>query len=158
MSYNPAPVADVDIDVINTGWPASYSSTNQILPIVGAGGRTRATIASNQITIYAGSHWRLEWSPSQTVPTNFNGFYEAQFYNVTDSVYIGLDTRCATPLAGDLRKCRTVCSAIILDSDITTSMTLEVRFSTCSTNLRDGDASGYEIHKFPTIRVFEIPA
>ena len=155
MTYQQAGTADVKVDIINTGWPASYSGGADIVsPITGTGGRTGATISSNQITLSSGSHWRLEWSPSQSIGSGATTF-EAQFYSITDSAYVGQSTFAGSQ-NNDLRKCRIVATHLILSSEISTSITLECRLKNCTTNLVDGDI--YEISDKPTLRIFEVLA
>jgi hypothetical protein len=152
MTYQQAGVADI----INTGGPASYASGADIVsPIIGTSGRTNATISSNQITLTSGSHWRLEWSPSQSIGATGSTTFEAQFYSVTDGAYVGQSTFAGSQNA-DLRKCRIVATHFILSSEITTSITLECRLKSCTTNLIDGDV--YEISDKSTLRIFEVPA
>ena len=159
MSFQPSPVADVDIDLVGVGWPASYSTAADIvIPIVGSGGRTRATINSNQITLPAGSHYRLELSYSVfgTSPAAQSARIEIQWYNYTDGVYFGQSAYGAGDAYDDSRTGRICATALVLDSDISTSLVVEARIKACLATLRDGDIAEYS--KNPTLRIMELPA
>ena len=62
MTFTARPVAPFSIDILSAGDPSSFAA-DQKIPCTGTTGQTRATISSGQITVYAGSHWRLEYSP-----------------------------------------------------------------------------------------------
>lgn len=158
MSFQPSPVIDVDIDIVEVGWPASYAAAADIvIPIVGTGGRTSATISSNQITLPAGSHYRLELSYNVFGrSSNFSGELEIQWYSVTGTAYIGQSAYGAGDDDDDARTGRICATALILNSEISTSLVLEARIKACTTDLRDGDIAEYGSN--PTLRIMELPA
>lgn len=159
MTFTARPIAPFKIDILAGGNPSSYTAGAQI-PCSGtpSPSNTTATVSSGQIILPAGSHWRIEYSPAFTSTDNINGYvkYEIGLYSVTNSQYIGQSLFASSDgasfdpnLAG-----RCVASALILNSEITTSITIEARIvsqanMTTATQNRDGTA---------TFRVMELPA
>lgn len=124
MTFTARPVAPFSIDILSAGDPSSFAD-DQKIPCTGTPGQTRATISSGQITVYAGSHWRLEYSPCFTTSP-----WEVQFYSVTDEDYIGQSCLGSGPpphSSNHARKGRPTACALILNSDISTSKVIEVR-------------------------------
>ena len=121
MTFTARPVAPFSVDILSAGDPSSFAA-DQKIPCTGTPGQTRATISSGQITVYAGSHWRLEYSPCFA-----SGHWEIQFYSVTDSSYIGQS--CWGTGIGNYheRKGRLTACALLLNSDISTSKVIEAR-------------------------------
>lgn len=157
MTFTARPIAPFKIDILAGGNPSSYTAGAQI-PCSGTPSNTTATVSSGQIILPAGSHWRIEYSPAFTSTDNINGYvkYEIGLYSVTDSQYIGQSLFASSDgasfdpnLAG-----RCVASALVLNSEITTSMIIEARIVS-QTNMataiqnRDGTA---------TFRIMELPA
>ena len=119
MTFTARPVAPFSIDILSAGDPSSFAA-NQKIPCTGTPGQTRATISSGQITVYAGSHWRLEYSPCFRI-----GPWEIQFYSVTDGDYIGQSCWGTAPGRYPERKGRLTACALLLNSDISTSKVIE---------------------------------
>ncbi len=156
MTYTARPISPFKVDILTGSNPASYTADAQI-PCTGTPSTT-ATVSSGQITLPAGSHWRVEYSPAFSSTDNTNGYvkYEIGLYSVTDSQYIGQSLFASSDGASfDPNKAgRCVASALILNSEITTSMTIEARIvsqtnMTSATQNRDGSA---------TFRIMELPA
>lgn len=83
--------------------------------------------------VYSGSSWYLEFSPGVRC-NGRNGIAEIQLYNVTSSQWIGQSAyMCVqTSLGSSARQGRRVARALILDSEITTSATIQLRIRSIS--------------------------
>ena len=124
-----------------------------------------ATTGGTQITLYSGSSYYLEASVQ---PRNINrdGAMTAQFYNVTGAQYIGREVyfNFATSYASVGRVGRKVASALILDSDISTSMVIDLRrTSQTGSNwsysiTTDVGIDGFNYTGYPSIRVWQLPS
>lgn len=152
MTFTARPVAPFSIDILSAGDPSSFAA-DQKIPCTGTPGQTRATINSGQITVYAGSHWRLEYSPCFTIAP-----WEIQFYSVTDGDYIGQSCWGTGVGSYHERKGRLTACALILNSDISTSKVIEVRIisesgmgsrTSATYNMGFGNAS-FRIMELPT--------
>ena len=152
MTFIAPPIAPFSMDLLSSGDPSSFAA-GQAIPCTGTPSATGATVSSGQITIYSGSHWRIEYSPCFT-----GSQFEIQLYNFTDSSYIGQS--CVSTSTGSYpeRKCRQSACALILNSEISTSMVIEARIVslvsmgsriTATVNKSFGNA---------TFRIMELPA
>lgn len=122
-----------------------------------------ATTGGTQITLYSGSSYYLEASVQ---PRNIgrNGTMTAQFYDATGAQYIGREVyfNFATSYASVGRVGRKVASALILDSDISTSMVIELRrTSQTGSNWSYSITTNVGIDNFtytgyPSIRVWQL--
>lgn len=124
---------------------------------------TDITTTSTSITLYSGSSYYVECSLfAQT--TNKNGAVVWQFYSDTDSTFIGQSahTNLVTHFGTAARVGRHVSSALILDSDISTSKTISVRtVSLTGTGWlfsMAGLASHINFVGYPTLRVMQLPS
>ena len=88
---------------------------------------------TTNFTVYSGSSWYLEFSPGVRC-SGRNGIAEIQLYNVTASQWIGQSAyMCVqTSLGSSARQGRRVARALILDSEITTSATIQLRIRSIS--------------------------
>lgn len=124
-----------------------------------------ATIGGTQITLYSGSSYYIEASIQ---PRNINkdGAMTAQLYDVTNAQYIGREVyfNFASSYASVGRVGRKVASALILDSDISTSMIIELRRTSqtgsnwsysITTNV---GIDGFSYTGYPSIRVWQLPS
>jgi hypothetical protein len=124
-----------------------------------------ATTGGTQITLNSGSSYYLEAS-IQPRNSSRNGEMTAQFYNVTSSQYIGREVyfNFATSYAYVGRVGRKVASALILDSDISTSMVIDLRrTSQTGSNwsysiTTDVGIDGFNYVGYPSIRVWQLPS
>jgi hypothetical protein len=157
MTYTARPIAPFKIDILAGGNPSTYTAGAQI-PCSGTPSNTTATVSSGQITLPAGSHWRIEYSPAFASTDNSTGYvkYEIGLYSVTDSQYIGQSLFASSDgasfdpnLAG-----RCVASALILNSEITTSKTIEARLVSQS----QMTGATLNIMGTSTFRIMELPA
>ena len=88
------------------------------------------SLSSNKLVISSGYSWLLECH--MTIYSTDTGSYTAQWYNETNSVYVGQEAVCArhgSGLRNQLRQTRKVCRALILASDFgsNSSMTVYAR-------------------------------
>lgn len=157
MTFTARPIAPFKVDILAGSNPAAYTAGAQI-PCSGTPSNTAATVSSGQIILPAGSHWRIEYSPAFTSTDNATGYvkYEIGLYSVTDSQYIGQSLFASSDGAGfDPNKAgRCVASALILNSEITVSMTIEARLVSQS----QMTGSTLNINGTSTFRVMELPA
>ena len=84
-------------------------------------------------TVYSGSSWYLEFSPGVRC-NGKNGIAEIQLYDATASAWIGQSAyMCVNGSVGSsARQGRRVARALILDSDISTSATIQLRIKSIS--------------------------
>jgi len=112
---------------------------------------TRATVSGNRLTVYTGSHWRIEFSGGQWSTTNWSQY---QIYSVTDGDYVGIQAIGGGPTYSV--KGRVCATALILNSDISTSKELEFRFVAGSGNVARTD-SAYASFQYLPVKIFELP-
>ena len=159
MTFTARPIAPFTVDILAGSDPSSFTAGTKI-PGTGTPSNTRVTVSSGQITLLSGSHWRLEYSPNFFSTDLTNGYvkYEIAFYSVTDSQYIGQSMFASSDGAGfDPNKAgRCVASALVLDSDITISKTIEARIVSQS-QMASGSATA-NYYGTATFRVMELPA
>lgn len=125
------------------------------------------TTGNNYFTIYAGSSYYLEASVL-VVNTKRNGAISWQFRDSTNGVYIGSDAQINLSTSGYAsvgRVGRKVCSALILDSDISTSMDIEViRTAETGTNwiysvdTTNHSINGWDYVGYPSVRIWQLPS
>ena len=151
MTYTMRPLSPIKVDIIlakPTG--GSFPCTQNL---DGQCDFTRATISGNKITIYSGSHWRIEYSGGSHASSG-NRFVKYQIYSVTDGDYIGLEGIGHGESYSTKAKC--CATALILNSEISTSKELEFRVVDASTNL-PRTASIYASFQYMPIKIFELP-
>jgi hypothetical protein len=128
---------------------------------------TDITVTSNSITLYSGSSYYIEavvqsFNPAGAGSVPGACFY--QLYNATGSAYIGNDA--GEDLTGTtgapLRQGRKCAAALILDSDISTSMTVELRIKTLTGAGWNFDVLSWNTPGawigFPSMRVWQLPS
>lgn len=83
--------------------------------------------------VYSGSSWYLEFSPGVRC-NGKNGIAEIQLFNVTASAWIGQSAYMCldASMGSSARQGRRVARALILDSDISTSATIQLRIRSIS--------------------------
>ena len=125
---------------------------------------TDITVTSNSITIYSGSSYYIEGTVQANNGTSgVRGTCFYQLYNATGAAYIGNDA--GEDLTGTtgapLRQGRKCAAALILDSDISTSMTIELRIKTLTGTGWDFNVLGWQgvsgYIGFPSLRVWQLP-
>lgn len=154
MTFTARPIAPFSADILSVGNPSSYTAGQQI-PVTGTPSKTNATVSSGQFTLPAGSHWRIELSVNFLGdPVTGSAAFEFQFYSVTDSAYIGQSGwGSGNSTAGDSRKGRVCCTALVLNSEITTSKTIEARLIS---SIDTADGAAYIGTN--NLRIMELPA
>lgn len=151
MTFQARPIAPFSVDILTMTDGSSFSAGSQI-PCTGTPANTNATVSSGQITLYSGSHWRLEYSARFAGTTQF----EIQFYDLSGSgAYIGQSLWGTSPGQNAARKGRVVCTALILNSDISTSKAVEVRIVS---QVNMASANPYPYTGTQTLRIMELPA
>lgn len=123
------------------------------------------TTGNNYFTLYSGSSYYIEASVH---PRNVsrNGAMSWQLRDATNGVYVGADAymNFASSYASVGRVGRRVCTALILDSDITTSMDIEiVRTAQSGSGWSYSIATNVGIDNFnyvgyPSVRVWQLPS
>jgi hypothetical protein len=122
-----------------------------------------ASITSNRLTLPTGSSYYLEGSVL-VQNSSKNGAITWQWYDNTNSAYIGSEgfMNFATSFGAVARVSRRVSCALVLDSDITTSIDVELRIKTLTgtnwnmTITADG-ISSFDYVGYPSIRILELP-
>jgi len=121
---------------------------------------TDIATSSPNITLFSGSSYYLEASLLCTASsTPSNEKISFRFYNVTGASYIGQSCEMTMNpnFSANFRIGRRVCSALVLDSDISTSMIVQVRIEAIT-------GSGWSFTGFPswagqpTIRILQLPS
>ena len=149
MTYIMRPVSPIKVDTLLAKPKSGTKPVAQTL--AGQCDFTRATVSGNRLTVYAGSHWRIEFSGGQYSAGNWAKY---QIYSVTDSSYIGLEA-----IGGGESysvKGRVCATALILNSDISTSKELEFRFVDGSSATARTNSAYASFHYIP-VKIFELP-
>ena len=123
------------------------------------------TTGDNYFTLYSGSSYYIEASVYAR-NGHINGAMSWQFRDATSSTYIGADAymNFATSYASVGRVGRRVCAALVLDSDITTSMDIEIvrtaeSGSSWQYNLTiDVGLLNYNYIGYPSVRIWQLPS
>ena len=124
MTYTRKRVSPFKIDVLKID-----KKSGQRQDIAGSIVNTRATLhnSNERIRLYSGSHWRISWSAGQLYESgNNNKFINTTIYDWTNSAYIGTNGVCSGWY--HLTRGRSVASALILNSDITSNSYIELGF------------------------------
>ena len=149
MTYQFKKVTPFKIDIIR----ASYQSTNQIA-LSGSLPNTSASISSNRLTIPSGSDWYICCSAGQKYGTGNGAATTMQIWDYTNSQYIGIKANCTG--WESLVRGRSAACALILDSEISTSLELGFWYQTASSGTwYSNDADMYQ---FITLQIMELPA
>lgn len=125
---------------------------------------TNITATSNSITLYSGSSYYIEaYVQADNGVGNPRGTCYYQLYDATSSTYIGNEAGedLTSSTGAALRQGRKCAAALILDSDISTSMTVELRIKTLT-----GSGWNFNVYSwlpvapypgFPSLRVWQLP-
>lgn len=147
--------APLKVDFLNQ---ANRDGTGYITFTLPTSYNTDITASSSDFTLYSGSSYYLEASV-RADNLDRNGAVDFQFYSQTDGVTIGQDAQMNfnNGFAGVARIGRRVCSALVLDSDISTSKVIKLRANITGSNWSFSvpfpSWTGY-----PTIRIIQLPS
>jgi hypothetical protein len=163
MSYNPLIVSTTPIkaDIIKAGTPTS-SAANGRFSLSGTINGS-ASIVSDRLRLSTGSSYYLEGSVL-VQQTARDGAITWQWYDNTNSTYIGSEgfMNLATSFGAVARVSRRVACALVLDSDISTSIDVELRIksltgSTWNLTITATGISTFNYVGYPSARILEIP-
>jgi len=123
-----------------------------------------ASITSNRLTLPTGSSYYLEGS-ILVQNSSTNGAITWQWYDNTNSAYIGSEgfMNFATSFGAVARTSRRVSCALVLDSDITSSIDVELRIkaltgSGWNMTITTSGISTFDYVGYPSIRILELPS
>lgn len=135
----------------------SYNNTSPLNTSIFFNGTTN-------FVVYSGSSWYLEFSPGVRC-NGRNGIAEIQLYNVTSSQWIGQSAyMCVNgTLGSSARQGRKAARALILDSDISTSATIQLRIksifgTTWSMNQNSSGMATIDYAGAACARIVELPS
>lgn len=163
MTFIGRPVAPFKTDFLRVSFSGTMTN-NPVAVLSGSLDNTNATISGNTITVYSGSHWRIEYSNSIIQPAILDYGTFSRIYSVTDAATIGTrGVMCAVPANPPsntqyLTMGRAVACALILDSDISTSKTLQFEVEGNAADLTYYGGSLDTRFQYGILRVLEIPA
>ncbi|MGA1706758.1 MAG: hypothetical protein ACO39X_06925 [Candidatus Nanopelagicaceae bacterium] len=160
MTYATRPVAPIAVDFLRLGAATGNLPANPILTITGTPTNTNATVSSNQITLPAGSHWRIEAS-NQAITSqdsNYSELFFLDIYDVNAASNVGFAGVISESIPGTntgyLTRGRATACAFILSSDISTSMTLRLQIIAPSGELRTS-TDGLKLYGI--VKIMELP-
>lgn len=123
-----------------------------------------ASIVSNRLRLVAGSSYYIEASPLLN-QTNANGTIVFGVYDSGTSAYLH---ECSFTFGPSVTRntaeiSRMCTSALILDSDITASMDIEIRIKTLTgtgwnMTIQTDGIGGYNFVGYPSLRLLELPS
>ena len=163
MSYAPSLLSSSNIraDIIKAGTPTATAVNGRFTLSGTINGR--ASIVSDRLRLSAGSSYHLEGSVL-VQNSNRNGAITWQWYDNTNSTYIGSEgfMNLVTSLGAVARVSRRVAYALVLDSDISTSIDVELRIksltgSTWNLTITATGISTFNYVGYPSARILEIP-
>lgn len=154
MTFTARPVAPFKVDILSAGEPSSLVVGQQI-PCTGSPTETSATVSGGQITLPAGSHWRIEYSACFAGDSSGDCSFEIGFYSFSSLGFIGHSLYGSSDGYNPTRMGRCVATLLLLNSQITTSTTIEARII-AQTAMTSGLPYSY-IGK-AGFRIMELPA
>jgi hypothetical protein len=163
MSYNLVGVSVTPIlaDVIKAGTPTS-AAVNGRFSLSGTINGS-ASIVSDRLRLPTGSSYYLEGSVL-IQQTALNGAITWQWYDNTNSTYIGSEgfMNLATSFGSVGRISRRVACALVLDSDITSSVDVELRIKSLTgtswnLTITSSGIGAFDFVGYPSARILEIP-
>lgn len=129
---------------------------------------TDVTASSNSLTLYSGSSYYIEATvQANNGAGNPAGACTYQLYNATSNSFIGSDAHedLTSTTGAPLRQGRKCATALILDSDINVSMTVQLRITALTGSGWDFDVYGWlnlgygSVHAgVPSLRVWQLPS
>lgn len=164
MSYVPYAVENTGIyaSIIKADTPTSAAVGGRFTLSGSINGS--ASITSNRLTLPTGSSYYLEGS-ILVQNSSTNGAITWQWYDNTHSAYIGSEgfMNFATSFGAVARVSRRVACALVLDSDITSSIDVELRIkaltgSGWNMTITANGISTFNYVGYPSIRILELPS
>ena len=152
MSYLALPRANFRCDTLKITQRTSLSVGDE-WSISDSPKNTRATLSNGKIIVYSGSHWILQSKVgNQLYIGALTGEYRTQFHDGTN--YIGFPAIMTN--LNDLTCSANFARALILSSDISTSMTLSIKCSLTSTTVTHWN-TGSSLEPISSLNIIEIP-
>lgn len=160
MSYFTRPVAPISVDFLRIGGATANLPADPIITITGTPSNTNATVSSNELTLPSGSHWRIEVS-NQAITnddSNYSELHYVDIYDVNAASNIGFSGIISEsnpgPGTGYLTRGRTTACALILNSDISTSITLRFQILGDSGDFK---TSSDDLKIYGIVKIMELP-
>lgn len=154
MTFKARPVAPFKVDILSASDPSSFA-VGQKVPCTGSPINTSATVSNGQITLPAGSHWRIEYSACFAGNSSGETSFEIGFWSITDGSFIGHSLHGSSDGYNPNRMGRCVATLLLLNSQIVTSTVIEARII-AQTSMTS--ASTYDYIGKPGFRIMELPA
>ena len=152
MSYLALPRANFKCDTLKITQRTSLSAGDE-WSISDSPKNTRATLSNGKITVYSGSHWILQSKVgNQLYISAFTGEYRTQFHDGTN--YVGFPAIMTN--LDDLTCSVNFARALILSSDISTSVTLSIKCSFTSDTVTHWN-TGSNLEPISSLNIMEIP-
>ena len=151
MTYITIPKLPVKVDFLSMDFSGTPGN-NPVFTLSGSLDNTRATLSNNEITLYEGSHWRLEASPQAFRVNVVNAVCYTQIYSVTNSQSVGFDGISSRNV---LKRGRQTASALIKSSDISTSEIFQIQTQATSGQLVANDDP---LYYYGILKIIELPA
>tara|TARA_R100000773_G_C4219468_1_gene118049 strand:- start:1129 stop:1590 length:462 start_codon:yes stop_codon:yes gene_type:complete len=153
MSYLALSRATFRCDILKVNIKTSLSAGDE-WTIADSPIHTRATLNSGKITIYTGSHWLIESKVGAQLPNlSLSSEYITQLHD--GSNYVGFPAIMSNINA--LNCSTNFTRALILSSDISTSMTLSIKCKSVTGTIGN-NSTGATYEPVETIKIMELPA
>ena len=165
MTFIERPAAPFKVDFLRINYTGTMVN-NPVLELSGTLDNTSATLLNDRITIYSGSHWRIEFSNGIIANgdnPNVSDLYHASIYDETNSTILGQKGILSGGVpsgtsTGYLTRGSARASALVLDGDISTSLTLRVQIEGGASNLNARTASNETRYQYGIVKIMELPA
>ena len=162
MSYVPDILSSTSIEasILKAGTPASAAVNGRFSLSGTVNGQ--ASISSDRLTLPTGRSYYLEGS-ILVQNSNRNGAITWQWYDNTNSQYLGAEgfMNLATSYGAVTRTSRRVASALILSSDLTSSIDVELRIKALTgtgwnLTITASGISTFDYVGYPSVRLLEV--
>ena len=156
MTFQPKKISPFRTDILEVRDSTSTSSGYNWLNISGSILKTNATLGTNEITLPAGSHWRLTFCGGQRYAGGSQTGAETaiQFWDTGAGQFVGLQGHCTGFSA--LTKGRSEACLLLRNADISTSITLRCFYKTPTSGNWQQTTSSYYDHL--SLVIMELPA
>jgi len=151
MTYISRKVLTLKVDFLSLSYTGTVVN-NPVFSLSGSLNNTSATLANDKITLYSGSHWRIESSQQVFSVSSVGAICFSQIYSVTNSQTVGFDG----VLSRDVEvRGRETATALILSGDISTSEEFQFQVQGTSSQL---SASTDPLYLYGVVKIMELPA